>query len=97
MDALDFAELTCFNDVLCDDLACQIQLLPQSTRHSPLFFCPFSFFSHTDGKIQKGLFLNGAGSLKSDCSHQVCQSTLPVLGLNQAMQVVPGMFAEFFC
>ena len=62
-----------------------------------IFFCPFSFFSHTDGKIQKGLFLNGAGSLKSDCSHQVCQSTLPVLGLNQAMQVVPGMFAEFFC
>ena len=63
-----------------------------------IFCCPCSFFfSHTDGKIQKGLFLNGAGSLKSDCSHQVCQSTLPVLGLNQAMQVVPGMFAEFFC
>lgn len=52
MDALVFADLACFNDVLRDDLACQIQLFPQSTR---LFFRPIFFHTKRSWEFEVGL------------------------------------------
>jgi len=53
MDALDFADLACFNDVLPDDLACQIQLLLQST--CLYFFRPISFHTKRSWEFEVGL------------------------------------------